>query len=496
MTRSRQDWSALADGLSLRTHAFVDGRPVAARDGRTRPTVAPASGKVLADVADCGRADVDAAVTAARRAFDDGRWSRQAPVARRRVLLALADLIERHHDEFALLDSLDAGKLIADTYSHDVPGSAAVLRWYAETVDKVYGEVAPAGPGDLALVRREPLGVVAAVVPWNFPLEIAVWKIAPALAAGNSVVLKPSEESPLSALLLAELGAEAGLPDGVLNVVPGDGPVTGRALGEHPDVDVLTFTGSTAVGKLFLSYAGRSNMKQVWLECGGKSANVVLDDAGDLDAVADGVCTGIFTNAGQVCSANSRLVVHRAIKDALVARVVERAREWTPGDPLDAGARMGPLVSSAHAGRVREHLSQARQETVALLDLADVPDRATDAFVGPSIFDCADPAAAIATEEVFGPALAVLTVDDEDDAIRVANATAYGLAASLWTDSLSRAHRIAPRLRAGTVSVNTVDALDPTTPFGGFGRSGFGRDLSLHALDKFTGLKTTWIRHG
>ena len=347
-----RDWHALARAVQPRSDAFVDGSFVPAADGDRFPSVNPATGEVLAKVAACGAGDVDRAVAAARRAFADGRWAGRSPGERKAVLLRLAELVREHADELALLDSLDAGKLIADTSTVDVPGSAAILQWYAEAVDKVYGEIAPTGAGDLALVSREPLGVVGAVVPWNYPLETAVWKLAPALAAGNSVVLKPAEESPLSVLRLAELAAEAGLPDGVLNVVPGTGPVAGQALGRHPDVDAIAFTGSTAVGKLVQVYAGESNMKQVWLECGGKSANVVLPDAADLDAVADGVVFGIFGNSGQVCSANSRLVVHRSVADELLARVLERTADLRPGDPLDPATRMAPLVAAATAAVV------------------------------------------------------------------------------------------------------------------------------------------------
>jgi 4-(gamma-glutamylamino)butanal dehydrogenase len=489
-------WHARAERLTFPTEAFVDGREVSAVEGTTRPTVDPATGSVLAHVAECGDKDVDAAVRAARAAFERGDWSRAHPRHRKAVLLRLAALVEANADELALLDSLDAGKLIADTTTIDVPGSAAILSWYAEAVDKVYGEIAPTAPTDLALISREPLGVVGAVVPWNYPLEMAVWKLAPALAAGNSVVLKPAEESPLSALRLARLASEAGLPDGVLNVVPGDGPTAGRALGLHPDVDVLTFTGSTAVGKLFLTYAGQSNMKQVWLECGGKSANVVFADSADLDATADGVCAGIFTNQGQVCSANSRLLVQRSVKDALLERVVERARAIVVGDPLDPRTTMGPLVSVEQADRVVELVASGAAESTTVLGGGRVAGAPSACFVQPTIFDDVPYDARIAREEVFGPVLAVFAFDDEDEAVRAANDTPYGLAASVWSDSLSRAHRVARRLRAGTVSVNTVDALDVTTPFGGFGQSGFGRDLSLHALDKFTALKTTWVAHG
>jgi gamma-glutamyl-gamma-aminobutyraldehyde dehydrogenase len=495
-SRTPAEWHERARSVVPRTELWIDGEPTTSKTGERFATVNPATGAVLGEVAAAGAADVDLAVAAARRAFADRRWAGVAPGDRKAVLLRLADLVREHADELALLDTLDGGKLIADTTTVDVPGTAAILQWYAETADKVYGEVAPTAPGSLALVGREPLGVVAAVVPWNYPLEMAVWKLAPALVTGNSVVLKPAEESPLSALRLAELGVEAGLPAGVLNVVPGAGPVAGRALGEHPDVDTVAFTGSTPVGKLFLEYAGRSNMKQVWLECGGKSANLVLDSAADLDAVAEGVCRGIFTNQGQVCSANSRLLVQRSLKDDLLERVLARASAITPGDPLDPGVTMGPLVSARQASRVLEYVDLGRREGRLLLGGERVPDAPSAAYVLPTIFDEVEPMARIAREEIFGPVLAVLAFDTEEEAVALANDSVYGLAASVWSDDLAQAHRVAGGLRAGTVSVNTVDALDVTTPFGGFGQSGFGRDLSLHALEKFTALKTTWFQLG
>ncbi|WP_028473763.1 aldehyde dehydrogenase [Nocardioides alkalitolerans] len=496
MTHAADHWRSLSSVLRPRTDLFIDGafRPSASEE--RRPSINPATGAVVAEVAEAGVVDVDRAVDAARRAFDDGRWSRTPPAHRKAVLLRLADLIRAHGDELAVLDTIDAGKLISDTTTIDVPGSAAILQWYAESVDKIYGEVAPTAHGQLAIVTREALGVVAAIIPWNYPLETAVWKIAPALAMGNSVVLKPSEESPLSVLRLAELASEAGLPDGVLQVLPGAGDIVGRALGTHPAVDVVTFTGSTAVGRQFLHYSAASNIKPVWLECGGKSANVVLAGVEDLDAVADGVCAGIFSNQGQVCSANSRLVVESSIKDALVERVVARAIALTPGDPLDPATRMGPLVSATHARRVRHFIELGAEEGTLLAGGLHVAGAATSAFVPPTVIDGIGARDRLAQEEVFGPVLAIVEVGSEEEAIATANASLYGLAASVWSDDLRQAHRVAAALRAGTVSVNTVDALDVTTPFGGFKQSGFGRDLSLHALLNYTGLKTTWFANG
>jgi 4-(gamma-glutamylamino)butanal dehydrogenase len=488
-------WHERAGQLALRDQAFIDGAFVDARSGETFPTVNPATGQVLAEVASCDAPDVDRAVAAARAAFEAGTWRYAQPAERKRVLLRLAELVIEHGEELALLDSLDMGKLVIDALNVDVPGAAGVIQWYAEAIDKLYGEIAPTGPGDVALVTREPLGVVGAIVPWNFPLDLAAWKVAPALAAGNSVVLKPAEQSPLSALRLAELAAEAGLPNGVLNVVPGYGERAGSALGLHPDVDCVAFTGSTPVGKRFLGYASASNMKQVWLECGGKSPNLVFADVEDLDAAAEMACFGIFFNQGEVCSANSRLLVERSVKDALLEWIVSLAREIRPGDPLAPGSRLGALVDEAHTQRVLDHVEDGRRTAALVLGGRRVHVDGRGCFVEPTIFDEVDHDSRLAQEEIFGPVLAVVPFDDEDEAVRLANATSYGIAASVWTGGLSRAHRVAQRLRAGTVSVNTVDALSPQTPFGGVKESGFGRDLSLHALDKYTALKTTWIRY-
>ncbi|CDF81555.1 Aldehyde dehydrogenase PuuC [Pseudomonas knackmussii B13] len=489
------DWQQRAARQTFIDTALIGGRRVAAADGATFASIDPATNRLLANVAACGSAEVDAAVRSARQAFEHGPWARMAPRERKAVLLKLAELMMVHRDELALLDSLNMGKPVMDAWNIDVPGAAGVFSWYAEALDKIYDQVAPTAQNALATITRAPLGVIGAVVPWNFPLDMAAWKLAPALAAGNSVVLKPAEQSPFSALRLAELALEAGLPEGVLNVVPGLGEHAGKALGLHPEVDSLVFTGSTEVGKYFMQYSAQSNLKQVWLECGGKSPNLVFADCRDLDLAAEKAAFGIFFNQGEVCSANSRLLVERSIHDEFVERLIAKARDWAPGDPLDPSSRAGAIVDAKQTASIQRFIEETRATSAQLVcGGRQLTFNGSSNFIEPTIFTNVDPQQRLARDEVFGPVLAVTAFDSEEEALRLANDSPFGLAASVWSDDLHRAHRVASRLNVGTVSVNTVDALDPAIPFGGGKQSGFGRDLSLHSFDKYTQLKTTWFQ--
>ena len=480
-----EEYKAIAAALSLPTQAFIDGGFRPAASGATFDSVNPATGDVLAKVAACGAKDVDFAVQKARDAFEDGRWSGLHPSERKAVLIRLAKLIKRNARELAVMESLESGKTIFDCETVDLPETIHCLTWHAELIDKIYDQVSPASDDHIAMVVREPVGVVGLVLPWNFPLLMLAWKIGPALAAGCSVIVKPAEETSLTALRVAELAAEAGLPTGVLNVLPGTGPDVGAPLGRHMDVDALSFTGSTETGRKFLRYAAESNLKEVTLEMGGKNPAVVLDDAENLDRVAAHIVNGAFWNMGENCSASSRLIVQSGVKDALLARIMAHAREWPMGDPLNPANRVGALVSKAHFEKVCSYLGQGQNVIMG--------GGAKDGFVEPTILETTENAPQ-AREEIFGPVLSVLTVDSFDQAIAMANSTEYGLAASIFTANVKRAIRGARAIRAGTVTVNSFGEGDISTPFGGFKSSGFGgRDNGIHAHDQYTQLKTIWV---
>ncbi|HRQ59498.1 MAG TPA: aldehyde dehydrogenase [Azoarcus taiwanensis] len=486
---SQDQYQAIAQRLVLPTQAFIDGAFRPALSGRTFQTTNPATGAKLADIAACNAQDVDLAVSSARAAFNDGRWSKLRPGERKDVLLKLCALMQRDATELAVMESLDSGKTILDCTTIDVPETIHCLKWHAELIDKIYDQVAPASDQHIAMVVREPVGVVGLVLPWNFPLLMLAWKIGPALAAGCSLVIKPAAETSLTALRLAALAHEAGVPAGVLNVVPGSGAEVGEPLGLHPDVDMVSFTGSTATGRRFLHYSADSNLKEVVLEMGGKNPCVVMDDAEELDTVAAHVVNGAFWNMGENCSAVSRLIVHKDIKAALLEKVKALAADWKVGDPLDPTVRVGALVSKAHFDKVCGYIAQAGQDEIVM------GGKSSDgAFVEPTIVEVGSNDALLAREEIFGPVLTVITVASFEEAIAVANDTEYGLAASIFTSNAKRAIRGARAIRAGTVTVNSFGEGDIATPFGGYKQSGFGgRDNSIHAHDQYTQLKTIWL---
>jgi len=491
-----QEWKQRAASLSLDGRAFIAGKRSSANSGETFPTLNPSTGKVLADVAKCDAKDVARAAVAARDAFESGIWSKAAPAHRKSVLLRLAQLIEDNADELALLEALEAGKPIGECLGLDIPESAACIRWHAELTDKRYDALSPSGPSVVSMITREPIGVVGAVLPWNFPALMLAWKIGPALSVGNSVIVKPAEQTSLSTLRIADLALEAGVPAGVLNVVTGFGETAGQAIGCHPDIDLVAFTGSTETGKRFLRYSADTNLKRVVLECGGKNPQIVLPDVANLTPVAENAVAAAFWNMGENCSAGSRILVPAAMKAELLDKVQAVLEGWKTGDPLDPEVKLGALIEQQHYDKVLAHIEKAKAEGARVVCGGEAVLTETGGwFVEPTIFDRVTPDMSIAREEVFGPVLCVIEYDDVEDAVRIANDTCYGLAASLWTDNVNHAHKIAARIRAGTVTVNCFGEGDLSTPFGGFKQSGFGgRDKSAYAHDQYCELKTTWLK--
>ena len=473
---------------------LIDGKFQPSVSGEELTILSPIDGSELTTIAGGGQADVDAAVSAARRSFESGVWSKSSPANRKKVLTRLAELIEQHALQMAVLGVRDNGTEIRMAMRGE-PGSAATtFRFYAEAIDKVAGEVASTAPEFFGMAQREAVGVVGVIVPWNFPLMIGAGKLGPALAVGNSVVIKPAESASLSILRLAELALEAGLPAGVLNVVTGRGSVTGEALALHMDVDVLAFTGSGTIGRRLLEYSARSNIKRVFLELGGKSPNIVFADTADIDAAVKGSVNGMFRNSGQVCVAGSRLLVEKSIADEFVAKLVPATNALEVGDPLNLDSDVGAISNEEQLHKDLEYVEIARNEGATLAAGGQrILEDTGGYYMQPTVFTGVESQMTIAQEEVFGPVLSVIEFDDAEDAVRIANSTPYGLAAGVWTSNLTTAHKMVREIRSGVVHVNCYGGAPMSLPLGGMKQSGNGYDRSLHALDKFTNLKTAWF---
>jgi len=497
-SHDHRTWQSVAKKAlaSVETRLFINGEFTDAHAGGRFATINPATGETLAEMSEGQPADIDRAVAAARAAFRSGVWSKMAPRDRMEVLYAFAALVDEHAEELAVLETLDMGKPIGDVIAEDLPAVISTIRFMAEGIDKIEGSVTNTDHDSLHLVIREPLGVVGCISPWNYPLLMATWKIAPALAAGNTVVLKPAEQSPMSCLRLAQLFVEAGGPPGVFNVVNGMGETAGKALALHNDVAKVSFTGSTAVGKLILQYAGQSNMKRVALECGGKSPQIFMADLPDMEAAVDAAYNGIYANMGEVCSAGSRLLVERPIYDEFVERFIAQGQHaYVPGDPLDPETNMGPLVDRESQQRVLGMIDAGRKEGAKLHFGGDAPDNlAQGAFVNPTLFGNVSNQMSIARNEIFGPVASVIPFDGPAEAIEIANDTIYGLAAGIWTRDINRAFRLVKDIEAGVVWVNSYEDGDMTQPFGGYKQSGQARDKCLESLKSYTQSKSAWVR--
>ena len=481
------------DSLDFRTQAFIGGNYVDSTSGKTFESISPVDGKIITNIAECDVEDINKAVVAAREVFEKGSWSRMAPSKRKKILFNFADLMKKNILELGILETLNMGKPITRA-TGDIAACINCTKWYAEAIDKIYDDVAPTGDNIIATITREPIGVVGAVTPWNYPLLMACWKFAPALATGNSFILKPAEQSPLSALRIAELAVEAGMPEGVFNVVPGFGPTAGKALGMHMDVDKLGFTGSTEVGRYFLSYSGQSNMKRVSLECGGKSPNIIFADAPDLDHAAKMAADGMFGNSGQVCDAPSRLLIEKSIKDEFLEKVSEYSKPWMPDDPFKPETLMGSIVDKTQTERILDYIDTGKSEGANVLTGGEqVKQDSGGYYISPTILKDVKNDMKVAKEEIFGPVLCSIDFENEDDALQIANDTSYGLNAIIWSNDLNKVHKLAKRIKSGKVLINSLSDGDMSLPHGGYKQSGFGRDKSLEALDQYTQSKLTLI---
>jgi len=491
---THNEYSVIAKNLTFSVNPFVNGKFSKPLSGNTMETINPATGDVLAIVAACGAEDVDAAVIVAQQAFDSGKWSRLHPNERKEIIIELANLIEKNQHELAVLESLESGKPISECQMTDLPETVSTLKWHAEAADKIYDQISPANESGIGLIVREPIGVVGAVLPWNFPLMMLAWKIGPALATGNSVIVKPAEQTSLTTLRVAELALEAGVPAGVLNVLPGLGPDVGEPMGRHHGIGAISFTGSTEVGRLFVEFSAKSNLKKIILECGGKNPAVVLSDAKNLDNIAKHVAFSALWNMGQNCTANARLIVHKDLKKTLVQKVLKEFDNWKTGDPLDPSNQLSAIISPEQYTKILNYIEIAAKEGADLIYGGKAIQSGNGMFIEPTIFDNVTPDMTIATDEIFGPVLGIMSVDSDAAAIALANDTSYGLQASLFTSNVTNAHRFARALQAGTVSVNCYGEGDITTPFGGYKLSGFGgRDNGFSAHDQYTETKTIWI---